>query len=199
MNARATTDQVRRSPLQQQQAEDAIAARHKRGVQAIKAAQRQLGLDDATYRDLLAAQTGGKRSATVLTLAEQGKVLDYLRAQGAANPAEARRQAQRAGGRKRGVPAVEKTALIAKLNALLTELGRATGQPHSLNYADAICKRNGWAERVDFCSPANLHHLVGAVARTLRSKAANPAAYPPANPAANPAGSAAAGADPATA
>ena len=152
----------------------ALAALRKRSIQAVKAAQRQLGLDDATYRAMLQAQTG-QRSATALTQAQLGKVLDYLRAQGAANPAEARRQAQRAGGRKRGVPADEKKALMAKLHALLTELGCVTGQPYTLNYADAICKRNGWAERVDFCSPAKLHALVGAVARTLRSKAANPA------------------------
>ena len=152
----------------------ALAARRKRSIQAVKAAQRQLGLDDATYRAMLQAQTG-QRSATALTQAQLGKVLDYLRAQGAANPAEARRAAARTGGRARATPTAQKQALLAKLGQLLDELGRATGQPHSLNYADAICKRNGWAERVDFCSPAKLHALVGAVARTLRSKAANPA------------------------
>lgn len=189
MTDRATTDQIRRSPWprqQNRQTDAAITARKKNGVQAIKVAQRQLGLDDATYRAMLAAQTG-KRSATELTLAEQGKVLDYLRTQGARNPAEEGRQAARAGGRKRGVPSDDKPALIAKLNALLTELGRVTGEAHSLNYADAICKRNGWAERVDFCSSANLHHLVGAVARTLRWKAANPAAGAAPAPAATPA------------
>ena len=182
-----TANPIRRSPVQRAQADTALEARRKRGIQAIKAAQRQLGLDDATYRAMLAAQTGGKRSAADLTVPEQTRVLDYLRAQGAANPAEARRKAERAGGRKRGTPAPGKQALMDALGHLLQELGRVTGQAHSMNYADAICQRNGWAERVDFCSPTHLHALVGAVARTLRSKAANPPAGPAAGPAANPA------------
>jgi hypothetical protein len=150
-------------------AAELLEARRKRGIQAIKAAQRQLGLDDDTYRALLEAQTG-KRSASLLNLVEQARVLDYLRKQGATNPAEAKRQAARAGGRKRLVPTEDKAALLLKINALLSELGRITGTPHTLNYADAICKRNGWAERLDFCSPAGLHNLVGALSRTVRAK-----------------------------
>ena len=88
-----------------------------------------------------------------------------MRAQGAQHP-------ERSGGRKRCTPAVEKTALLRKLHATLGELERVTGVPHSLSYADAICRRNGWAERVDFCAPRDLHKLVGAVSRTLRHKAA---------------------------
>lgn len=150
-----------------------IEARLKAGIKAIKAAQRQLVMDDDSYRAMLQAQTG-KRSATALTIAEQTKVLDYLRAQGAANP---KRQAMD-GGRPRGTPSAIKAELMEKLKVLLVELGRVTGQPHTLAYADAICKRNGWAERVDFCGPAHLHALVGAVNRTLRSRAANPAPLP---------------------
>jgi hypothetical protein len=146
-----------------------LEQRRKAGIKAIKCAQRQLGLDDATYRTMLQAQTG-KRSATELSVPEQGRVLDYLRRQGAANP----RRAAYDGGRKRATPAPERAALMRKVHALLAELHRVTGEPHSLNYADAICKRNGWAERVDFCAPHDLHSLVGALARTLRAKAAHP-------------------------
>ncbi|MCU0963567.1 MAG: regulatory protein GemA [Burkholderiaceae bacterium] len=155
----------------------ALEHRRKQGIMAIKAAQRQLGLDDGAYRALLQAQTElrdgggellrpGKRSATELTVHEQGRVLDYMRSQGALHP-------DRSGGRRRGTPAVEKTALLRKLHALLAELERVTGKAHSLSYADGICRRNGWAERVDFCAPRDLHKLVGAVSRTLRSKAAS--------------------------
>lgn len=177
-----TPDSVQRLAARRAQAETALEARRKRGIQAIKAAQRQLGMDDGTYRAMLQGQTG-KRSAAELSVREQSKVLDYLRSQGATNPAQARRDAARAGGRKRGTPSADKHAMLLQLGQLLDELGRVTGQPHTLRYADAICKRNGWAERVDFCSPAHLHALVGAVARTLRSKAANPAAAAPASPA----------------
>jgi phage gp16-like protein len=154
----------------------ALEARRKRGVMAIKAAQRTLGLDDGAYRDLLEAQTTlrtregdvirpGKRSATTLTLAEQGRVLDYMRAQGAKHPT-------RGAGRPRtAVPAEERQALLSKVHGLLSELSRLTGEAHSLAYADAICKRNAWAERVDFCAPQDLHRLVGALARTCRTKA----------------------------
>lgn len=154
----------------------ALEARRKRGVQAIQAARRALGLDEDTYRAMLARLAGGKTSSTQLTLREQAKVLDHLRRAGAVNPRQARRDAQRAGGpdgrRARGTPTDAKAALVAKLNALLTELERVTGEPHSLDYADAICRRNGWAERIDFCSPEHLRAVVGAVARTLRAKAA---------------------------
>ncbi|MBL8350492.1 MAG: DUF1018 domain-containing protein [Burkholderiaceae bacterium] len=179
MNAAAAAQAPRPSPLQA-----AREDRLRRGLRAIKAAQRQLGMDDDSYRTMLAAQCAGKRSATELTMAEQAKVLDYLRRLGAVNPREAERQAARSGGRKRGTPAPDKAALRHKLNALLDELGRVTGEPHSLAYADAICKRNGWAERVDFCDSTSLRALVGAVARTLRAKAARPDARAPLDPAA---------------
>lgn len=151
-------------------AAQALEARRKAGIRAIKCAQRQLGLDDGTYRALLEGQTG-KTSATLLTVHEQGVVLDYMRRHGAPNP----KRAARDGGRKRLAPANDRAALMRKVHALLNELHRVTGEPHSLNYADAICKRNGWAERVDFCAPGDLHSLVGALARTLRAKAAHPA------------------------
>jgi phage gp16-like protein len=156
---------------------EALAARLARGIRAIKAAQRQLGLCDDAYRALLEAQTRtetapGKTSATELTLAEQGHVLDYMRRQGATNP-------KRSGGRKRSAtPSGARAALMAKVHALLTELGHVTGENYSLNYADAICKGNGWSERVDFCAAADLHKLVGALSRTLQSKAAHPGGTP---------------------
>lgn len=151
--------------------EGALEARRKAGVKAIKAAQRTLGLDDGAYRDLLEAQTQtptatGKRSATKLTLQEQSKVLDYMRQQGAANP-------KRSGGKKRtAVPAADRAALTARVNTLLAELARVNGgTPYTLAYCDAICKRNGWASRVDFADPHTLHKLVGALSRTVRAKA----------------------------
>lgn len=145
----------------------ALEQRRKRGVHAIKAAQRQLGLDDDTYRDMLHRLTG-KRSATKLSIAEQGVVLDHLRASGAANPQRAGRDA----GKRRPSPAADRQALMAKLHSLLDELGRITGTPHTLAYADAIAKRNGWAEAVDFCAPATLHKLVGALSATMRARQA---------------------------
>lgn len=131
-------------------------------IVAIKAAQRQLGMDDASYRAMLTAQTG-KSSATALTLPELACVLDYLRRCGAKHPS-------RDGGRRRVAPALDRMTLMGKVHALLSELERCTGQPHTLTYADAICQRNGWCDRVDFASPALLHRLVGALSRTLKGR-----------------------------
>jgi len=146
-------------------------AKRKQCVRAIKASQRQLGLDDGTYRDMLQAQTRsatqpGKRSASDLTLQEAAKVLDWMRRQGAINP----KQPNRAAGKRRPAPSPDRAPLMAKVHALLTALGEATGQPHGLGYADAICKRNGWADAVDFCRTTDLHLLVGALSRTLRHR-----------------------------
>ena len=150
-------------PLGRQGAE-AMELRRKRGLMAIKAAQRQLGLDDGAYRDLLEAQTG-KRSAKLLTLREQERVLDYMRRNGATHPS-------RTGDRARTAqPAASRAELLAKVHALLAELQRVTGSTYSLSYCDAICLRNGWCQRVDFAGPTELHKLVGALSRTMRAKA----------------------------
>jgi len=134
-------------------------------TKAIKAAQRQLGLDDDTYRAMLQRLTG-KTSATQLTIPEGAKVLDHMRQAGAVNP----NRANRDGGLRRPVVAADRAALMARINALLDDLSRVTGEPHTLRYADAICKRNAWASAVDMCSGPTLHLLVGALARTLRAK-----------------------------
>lgn len=139
-------------------------AAKQRGLVAIHAAKRQLGLDDGAYRDLLQAQTG-KRSAKLLTLREQGQVLDYMRRHGATHPTRG------AGRARTAVPAAERADLMAKVHAILGELGRLTGQPHSLAYCDAICARNGWCTRVDFAGPQELRALIGALSRTMRAKA----------------------------
>lgn len=146
----------------------ALERRRKIQIKAIQANRRQLVLDDGTYRDMLEAQTG-KRSAKDLTVAEGAKVLDWMQRSGAINP----KQPNRSGGKRRPVPSASRDALMGKVHALLTELGRVTGQPHGLGYADAICKRNGWASAVDFCRDSDLHLVVGALSRTVRSKGGN--------------------------
>lgn len=137
-------------------ATEALARQRNARVVAVKAAQRQLGMDDATYRAMLMGQTG-KNSATLLTLPELAQVLDYMHRSGARHPT-------RDGGRRRVIPAADRAALMTKVHALLSQLSA------TLAYADAICKRNHWCDRVDFASPALLHKLVGALSRTLRSR-----------------------------
>lgn len=136
--------------------------KRKKYIKAVKTAQRQLGMDDATYRVMLEARTGC-HSATECSLAQLGAVLDHLRRAGATHPKE--------GGKRRLVPTADRASLMQKVWALLGELERVTGQPHSMAYADAICQRNAWCSLVDFANPQILHQLVGAMSRTLQAKA----------------------------
>jgi hypothetical protein len=164
------------TPAQQAARAAALEARRQKSLIALHAAARQAGIDDDTRRQLLALQTGGKlgpdgltvtggkRSAADATVQELDRTIEAIRKQtGAAHPT-------RAGGRRRPTPSADRAALMAKVHALLAELGKVTGEPHSLRYADAIAKRNGWADAVDFCDGPALHRVVGALSRTLRSK-----------------------------
>lgn len=56
-------------------------AEQKREIQLIKIAQKQLGMDDDTYRDILFTLTR-KRSSTELDFAERKKVLEHMEACG---------------------------------------------------------------------------------------------------------------------
>lgn len=136
--------------------------KRKRYIKAVKAAQRQLGMEDGDYRVMLHACTGC-HSATECSLSQLGAVLDHLRRVGATHPKD--------GSKRRLVPTADRASLMKKVWALLAELERVTGQPHSMAYADAICQRNQWCSVVDFANPQILHQLVGALSRTLQAKA----------------------------
>lgn len=161
----------------QQAAAERTEARRKASIKALKACVRQLGLSDADYRDLLQSRTG-HASATQCTVEQLGTVIAHLKRNGATPPPKVLARGVNGDGRKRQVPNADRAPLMSKVVALLQELGRVTGNPHTLAYADAICTRNGWCTRVDFADPVVLHRLVGALERTLRfrTQAANRAA-----------------------
>lgn len=127
---------------------------------AIFAACKAAGLDEDARRAIVLELTGCT-SMSQCTLAQLGAVLDHLN-RGKAGYA----------GRRRVTPAEDRAPLLAKIDALLAELHRVTGQVHTLKYADAIAKRNGWAENVDFADARGLKHIVGALNRTLQFKQA---------------------------
>ncbi len=138
-----------------------LDAKRKRFIKAIKAKQRQLGMDDATYRAMLQARTG-KLSATLCTLTELGGVSGYLTAQGAVAPkADART------GQRRPVIAADRQALRGKVHKLLADLVAEAGVTDGVAYVNAICVRNGWCSALDFADPHILHKLVGALSHTL--------------------------------
>ncbi len=156
------------APLQRRQ--DAAAKnlddKRKLFIKAIKTKQRQLGMDDPTYRAMLKARTG-KTSATACTLTELGNVNGYLTAQGAVKPRTDARMATR-----RPVIAPDRHALRGKVSMLLADLVDEAGVTDSVAYVNAICSKNGWCTAIDFADAHILHKLVGALSHTLAAKRA---------------------------
>lgn len=125
---------------------------------AIFAACKANGVDDDARR-LIVKNITGCSSMADCTLLQLGEVLDHLN-RGKGGYA----------GRKRVTPSADRAPLLEKIDALLAELHRVTGEVHTLKYADAIAKRNGWAETVDFADARALKNIVGALNRTLQFK-----------------------------
>lgn len=116
----------------------------------IHIAKAQLGLDDDTYRALL-ARVAGVRSAKDLTTRQVGAVLREFERLGF-QPKPARK------GRAAPVPAADRAALIGKIEAQLSEAQRAWA------YADAMALRMFKVERVEWCDTDQLRRLVAALA-----------------------------------
>lgn len=133
-----------------------IAARRR----AVFAACKANGLDNDARREIVKNLTGCA-SLSDCTMGQLSEVLNHLN-----------RGTKGYAGRKRTTPTADRAPLLAKIDALLAELHRVTGEVHTLKYADAIAKRNGWAECVDFADPVALKHIVGALNRTLQFKQA---------------------------
>lgn len=134
----------------------ALAARRRAIFAACKAA----GLDDGARRQLVKNLTGCTSMADC-TAGQLGEILNHLN-----------RSQHGYAGRKRSTPSADRAPLLDKIDALLAELHRVTGQVHTLKYADAIARRNGWAENVDFADARALKNIVGALNRTLQHKIA---------------------------
>lgn len=135
----------------------------------IQIARRQLGLDEGTYRAMLQEMTG-KDSTTQMTLSELECVKKRLM-QAGFNVQPSEKTVKKFGARPRG--AQDKHALTAKIEALLTESGRAW------NYAHGCAKRMFGIDRVEWCSPDQLWRIVAALekdkTRRIKREAQNPA------------------------
>lgn len=161
------------APLQQRLSaqERAVQDKRRAAIKAIKTKQRQLAMDDPTYRAMLLALTG-KTSSTACTLTELGTVSGYLTAQGAVPPRAVSKAGSSASGatQRRPVVAPERAALRAKVAALMAELRQVHAIADERAYVDAICRKNGWCSALDFADPHVLHKLVGALSRTLKAR-----------------------------
>lgn len=116
----------------------------------IHIAKKALGLDDDTYRALL-ARVAGVTSAKDLTPRQVSAVLAEFQRLGW-QPVAAKRS-----GRKAPKPALDRVALVGKIEALLAEAGR----PWS--YADALSSRMFKVDRVEWCDSDQLRRLVAAL------------------------------------
>jgi phage gp16-like protein len=118
----------------------------------IKAAQKGLGLDDATYRALLERVTG-KSSSTQMTPAERNQVLAEF-----ARLGFKRADTNERGTRFPGRPAnVREVPMLRKVEALLADNKR----PWS--YAHRLGKKMFHVNRVEWLNPHQLHSLVAAL------------------------------------
>lgn len=118
----------------------------------IHIAKAQLGLDDETYRALL-ARVAGVRSAKDLTARQVGAVLREFERLGFQSKPSTKRA-----GRAKPKASDDRQALVGKIEAQLTEAGRPWA------YADAMALRMFKVERVEWCSTDQLCRLVAALA-----------------------------------
>jgi len=123
----------------------------KRELAQIHIAKTQLGMDDDTYRDML-WNIANVRSSRDLTTTGRLRILQYLRDKGWKKklPAKAQRG-------KSPSNAINKDALIGKIAALLTEMQLPWA------YANGISQQMFKIERVDWCTPQQLHKIVAAL------------------------------------
>lgn len=115
----------------------------------IHIAKAQLGMDDETYRAVL-ARVAGVRSAKDLNKRQIGHVLaEFVRLGFKPKPSTK--------GRKSPTPAPDREPLVGKIEALLAEAGRPWA------YADAMAVRMYQVERVEWCDNKQLQGLVAAL------------------------------------
>lgn len=124
-----------------------------REIGLIKMAQKQLGMSDADYRQMLWTQARVD-SSTSLDHAGRRKVLDYLKQLGfKATPAKT------ASRPKRPTPAPDKRRLVSRVRAQLISLGHLPD-----TYADGIVKQMFGVEFFEWCDHEQLHKLSAALA-----------------------------------
>lgn len=127
-------------------------------IAAIHAAKRDLGMDDDTYRTMLATETG-KRSAKDLSISEMNKVLDRCRKAGA--KLKPRKQVAQHPGRPHNL---ETSMQLRKVEALLAELGT----PWS--YADGIARQQTGIAKVAWVNPRQLRAVIAALTVELEKR-----------------------------
>jgi phage gp16-like protein len=130
----------------------------KRELAQIHIAKTQLGLDDDTYRDML-FNVAGVRSSRDLTTTGRLRVLQHFEEKGWKKKGPARTQCG-----KSPTTALDKEALMGKIAALLTEMALPWA------YANGISQQMKFEQRVDWCTPQQLHKIVAALMYKARKQ-----------------------------
>ena len=134
----------------------------RRDIQIIKIAQKQLGMDDETYRAMLWTVARVK-SSTALDFAGRRKVIDHLKNCGFKVAAK---KAPGKNAKPRPAPAADKAAQVGKIRALLIALDN---KPDA--YADGMARKMFGVERMDWCSAQQLGKLIAALNYSLKRRA----------------------------
>lgn len=123
----------------------------------IHIAKSQLGLDDETYRAIL-ARVAGVRSAKDLSPRQIGAVIEEFVRLGWV-PKVAQKKTRAAPN-----PAIERRKLVSKIEAFLAEANRPW------EYADALALRMFKVERVEWCDFHQLRSMIAALAYDAKRK-----------------------------
>lgn len=121
----------------------------------IKMAQKQLGLDDGTYRDILKRVTG-KDSTTKMSLIEREQIINEFKKLGWKPSAAAKSKH----GKKPRVSTDKpsRQAVMDKIEAILSDMGL------HWNYAHGIARGMHKKEKLDFCTDEELHKVMQGLA-----------------------------------
>jgi len=125
----------------------ATAAVRNREIAKIKIAVKQLGMDDATYRDMLFT-VARVRSAANLDWTGRKQVIDHLKSRGAKIGWQG----------KPAKPSSTNAALIAKIGAQLAEMGLPW------EYAQGMARHMFKLAKLEWCKAEQLHKIVAALA-----------------------------------
>ena len=142
------------------------AAERNAELARIHIAKKQLGLDDATYRDMLWS-IARVRSAGDLDFAGRKRVIEHLRSCGFKSTASRLTpNASRSDWGWVNRAAGERQPLLRKIAVMLRDTDREK------EYVDAMAKRMCHVERIEFCTPAQLHDIVSALIYDQKRRAA---------------------------
>ncbi|WP_018169113.1 gp16 family protein [Thioalkalivibrio sp. ALMg9] len=126
--------------------------RRRKDLAKIHMAAKALGLDRATYEGLL-TQVAGVTSAAHLTADGRRKVLTRMRQLGWGERY----------GRKRPAAPSGRSPQIAKIEALLADIGNLQQRAVPWQYADTIARRVCGVDRVEWVPTDQLHKVITAL------------------------------------